>query len=70
MNENCNAAEIASLQTEVRLLTQQVHELTVVVHDLERLANKGRGAILVLIALGGLLGWLTKLVWEHTGAGQ
>jgi hypothetical protein len=63
-------AEIAVLRERVTNLTEQVHDLAEGQRRLIAQANRWKGAIGVLLALGALAGWLADQFGERlTGGG-
>ncbi len=59
-----NAVELAALRVEVHHLTEAVGEMKGEVASLTAQANRWRGGFLVVLAFGGLLGWIASYLTQ------
>jgi hypothetical protein len=56
-------AQIKSMQEDIKIIQEQVLNLS-------ELANKWKGALIVILALGGIIGWASTFatnIWKHFG---
>jgi hypothetical protein len=59
-----HVAEIAELRADVRHLSEAVEKLSESVALLTAQANRWRGGLAVVLALGGIAGWFAEHLWD------
>jgi hypothetical protein len=65
-------SEIAVLGAQIKAMQEDIKSMQEQVTNLSELANKWKGALIVILALGGIVGWASTFasnIWKHFGGG-
>lgn len=61
MSDMSPAERLAVLETEVRQVRDDLHEMRASLKAIEKIASSGNGALRAVLIIGGAIGWLVGI---------